>query len=70
VVHLALWTLLYGLVGIQAAWVARPFVGNPASRDVHALFRPLESSAFDATQTLIGSNLGVLSGDVQPRLEE
>jgi hypothetical protein len=67
VLHLVAWTLLYGLVGIQAAWVARPFVGNPASRDANALFRPLEGSAFDATHTLIESNMTVLSGDDGPR---
>ena len=66
VAHLTMWMLLYAAVGIQAAWVTRPFVGNPASRDGNAIFRPLEGSAFDATRTLIESNLDVLNGHVDP----
>jgi cytochrome bd-type quinol oxidase subunit 1 len=55
VVHLLAWTALYGLVGIQMAWVVRPFVGTPGSPVV--AFRPLESSGLDAASTLWRSNI-------------
>ena len=57
VMHLAAWMAIYGMVGIQAAWTLRPFVGNPESRDEFVLVRPLEDTAFDATATLIRSNI-------------
>ncbi|SEK91527.1 hypothetical protein SAMN05444354_10359 [Stigmatella aurantiaca] len=60
VLHLLAWTALYGMVGMQMAWVVRPFVGTPGSPTV--AFRPLESSAFDAATTLLRSNLDSLDG--------
>lgn len=57
VLHLAAWTLIYGMVGMQAAWTTRPFVGNPESRGEFALVRPLEDTAFEATATLVESAL-------------
>ncbi|MDY7231360.1 hypothetical protein [Hyalangium rubrum] len=63
--HLLAWTALYGMVGIQMAWVVRPFVGTPGSPSV--AFRPLERSAFDAASTLWRSNVDSLTGDWRPR---
>ena len=61
--HLAAWTLLYGMVGLQAAWMLRPFVGTPTDTSGKlALFRPLDRSAFDATWNLFGSNVNSLTG--------
>jgi hypothetical protein len=65
VLHLLAWTALYGMVGVQMAWVVRPFVGNPGSATV--VFRPLESSAFDAAATLWRSNVDSLTGEWRPR---
>jgi hypothetical protein len=64
VLHLLAWTALYGMVGLQMAWVVRPFVGTPGSPT--AAFRPLESSAFDAASTLLRSNLDSLEGAPHP----
>ncbi|XXF78031.1 hypothetical protein P2318_34040 [Myxococcaceae bacterium GXIMD 01537] len=57
VLHLAAWTAVYAMVGVQMAWVVRPFVGTPNGEGL-VLLRPLERSAFDAAVTLVGSNLG------------
>jgi hypothetical protein len=65
VIHLLAWTALYGMVGVQMAWVVRPFVGNPGSATV--VIRPLESSAFDAAATLWRSNVDTFTGDWRPR---
>lgn len=65
VLHLLAWTALYGMVGVQLAWVVRPFVGNPGSSAV--VLRPLESSAFDAASTLWRSNVDSVTGDWTPR---
>jgi hypothetical protein len=65
VIHLLAWTALYGMVGVQMAWVVRPFVGNPGSPTV--AIRPLESSAFDAAATLLRSNVDTLNGEWRPR---
>jgi hypothetical protein len=65
VIHLLAWTALYGMVGIQMAWVVRPFVGNPGSPTV--AIRPLESSAFDAASTLWRSNVDSVTGEWRPR---
>jgi len=67
VLHLLAWTALYGMVGVQMAWVVRPFVGTPGSPSV--VMRPLESSAFDAAATLWRSNLDSLTGEWRPRAE-
>ncbi len=64
VLHLLAWTALYGMVGVQMAWVVRPFVGTPGSPTV--AFRPLESSAFDAAATLWRSNVDSLTGEWRP----
>lgn len=61
VLHLLAWTAVYGMVGVQMAWVVRPFVGTPGEAGV-VLLRPLERSAFDATLTLVGSNLDSVGG--------
>jgi hypothetical protein len=68
VLHLLAWTALYGMVGVQMAWVVRPFVGNPGSPTV--VLRPLESSAFDAASTLWRSNVDSVTGDWRPRSSE
>lgn len=65
VLHLVAWTALYGMVGIQMAWVVRPFVGTPGSSA--AFLRPLEGSAFDAAATLWRSNVDSLKGEWRPR---
>jgi hypothetical protein len=68
VLHLLAWTALYGMVGVQMAWVVRPFVGNPGSPT--AALRPLESSAFDAASTLWRSNVDSVTGDWSPRASD
>ncbi|HEX8703966.1 MAG TPA: hypothetical protein VF815_34360 [Myxococcaceae bacterium] len=65
VLHLLAWTALYGMVGVQMAWVVRPFVGNPGRPT--AVIRPLESSAFDAAATLWRTNIDSLTGEWRPR---
>jgi hypothetical protein len=40
------WTLIYGVVGAQMAWILRPFVGTPDLP--FSLFRPRESNFFMA----------------------
>ncbi|MGI5863917.1 MAG: hypothetical protein ACOX6T_17935 [Myxococcales bacterium] len=56
VAHLAVWTAIYGLVGLQLAWIVRPFVGAPDSHDELVLYRPLERTAFDAVSRLVATN--------------
>lgn len=68
VLHLVAWTAVYGMVGVQLAWVVRPFVGTPGEEGV-VLFRPLERSAFDAAVTLVGSNVDTVSGRRERRPE-
>jgi hypothetical protein len=43
---LQLWIVIYGLVGVQMAWVLRPFIGNPDGP--MALFRPVGGNFFEA----------------------
>jgi hypothetical protein len=69
VLHLLAWTAVYGMVGVQMAWVVRPFVGTP-NREGLVLFRPLERSAFDAAGTLVDSNLDSVSGRRTARHED
>ncbi len=38
------WILVYGLVGVQMAWILRPFIGSPDLE--FTLFRPRSSSFF------------------------
>lgn len=54
---LVLWIVLFGLVGMQMAWVLRPFIGAPDTP--FALFRPTESNAFAAVLRTLGRLLGV-----------
>lgn len=61
VLHLLAWTAVYGMVGVQMAWVVRPFVGTPNGQGL-VVFRPLERSAFDAAGTLVDSNVSTLGG--------
>jgi hypothetical protein len=42
---LQLWVVIYGLVGVQMAWILRPFVGNP-ERPL-SIFRPIGGSFFE-----------------------
>lgn len=65
VAHLAVWTAIYGLVGLQLAWIVRPFVGAPDSRDELVLFRPLERTAFDAVSRLVATNARFL---IEPKV--
>lgn len=69
VLHLAAWTILYGMVGMQSAWTLRPFVGTPEDTGELVVLRPLEKSAFDASAKLIQSNTRVLLGQ-EPSREE
>jgi hypothetical protein len=52
---LQVWLLVYAYVGMQMAWMLRPFVGNPASG--FSFFRPLSGSFFtgvmDALTTVL-----------------
>lgn len=48
--HLLVWSALFGLVGLQCAWLVRPFVGAPGEPGRVVLFRPLERTAFDALE--------------------
>lgn len=61
--HLFAWALIYGMVGMQSAWMLRPFVGSPEDTRGHlVVLRPLERSAFDATLTLMRSNANAVFG--------
>lgn len=46
--HLLAWTAIFGLVGLQCAWLARPFIGAPSVDPKLVVVRPLERTAFDA----------------------
>jgi hypothetical protein len=46
--HLLAWATMFGLVGLQCAWLARPFIGAPSPDSQVVLLRPLERTAFDA----------------------
>lgn len=41
---LQLWIVIYGLVGVQMAWILRPFIGNPDSP--LSIFRPVGGNFF------------------------
>jgi hypothetical protein len=61
--HLAAWTAIYGLVGLQSAWMLRPFVGTPHDVDEgFVVVRPLERTAFDAVNRLVVSGVNSASG--------
>ncbi|HEY3445369.1 MAG TPA: hypothetical protein VGK67_03350 [Myxococcales bacterium] len=67
--HLLAWTALFGLVGLQCAWLVRPFIGAPsATPQALVLTRPLERTAFDALQRTASSAIETaLSDRVAPR---
>lgn len=69
VLHLTAWTALYAMVGIQMAWVLRPFVGNPGAPRGEWL-RPIESSAFDAAAQLLDTNVRTATGRWTPARSE
>lgn len=54
---LQLWILIYGLVGVQMAWILRPFVGNPEGE--LAFFRPVGGNFFEGLFRAIERLLGV-----------
>jgi uncharacterized membrane protein YesL len=56
-----IWVLVFGLVGLQMAWVMRPFIGAPGSPFV--LFRGTDSNAFAAILNVLGKLIGI-----EPRL--
>lgn len=39
------WMLLFGLVGMQGAWMLRPFIGHP--KEPYAAFRHLDGNVFE-----------------------
>lgn len=47
------WIIVFGLVGVQMAWVLRPFIGDP--RQPFAWFRPRSSNFFEALFATIQS---------------
>jgi hypothetical protein len=49
------WTVIYGIVGAQMAWILRPFVGTPDLP--FSLFRPRESNGFMAVLRALGELL-------------
>lgn len=53
---LMLWVVIFGTIGLQMAWVLRPFIGGPNSAFV--LFRDTQSNAFAAIFRAIGGLLG------------
>ena len=52
-----LWLMLFGLVGMQMAWVLRPFIGNPNA--AFEWFRPREGNFFIAVGTMLLRVLGL-----------
>lgn len=54
---LQLWIVIYGLVGVQMAWVLRPFVGNPDGP--MALFRPVGGNFFEGLFHSLSRFLGM-----------
>ncbi len=55
---LAAFALVYGLVGMQMAWVLRPWVGSWGID--YTPFRPIESSIFETLGKLIAESMGAL----------
>ncbi|MGC4032374.1 MAG: hypothetical protein QM754_11705 [Tepidisphaeraceae bacterium] len=51
-----IWVLVFGLVGLQMAWVLRPFIGSPGKE--FTWFRPIGGSVFES----IGMQLRTLFG--------
>lgn len=58
---LAFWTLLFGLVGMQGAWMMRPFIGNPALE--FRAFRHLHGNIFKELGRPILKRMGDGEGD-------
>lgn len=49
-----LWVVAFGLVGVQMAWIIRPFIGNPAADDTaFTIFREPTSNFFSAFFSVI-----------------
>jgi len=53
---LAIWVLIYSLVGAQMGWILRPFIGNPDS--AFTWLRPREGSFFQAVWQSLHHLLG------------
>lgn len=45
-VFFSIWVVIYALVGLQMAWILRPFIGAPGSE--FTLFRPRTSNVFES----------------------
>ena len=45
-VFFSVWVVIYALVGLQMAWILRPFIGAPGSE--FTLFRPRTSNVFES----------------------
>ena len=45
-VFFSIWVVIYALVGLQMAWILRPFIGTPGSD--FTLFRPRTSNVFES----------------------
>ncbi|MCE5230940.1 hypothetical protein LLG95_15285 [bacterium] len=58
---IALWLLLYIFVGVQLAWVLRPFVGSPGEK--FEVFRPRSGNFYESVMHSVGK---VLSGQEKP----
>jgi hypothetical protein len=54
---LQIWIVIYALVGLQMAWILRPFVGKPDAP--LALFRPLGGNFFESFVHTIQRLLGI-----------
>ena len=54
---LQLWIVIFGAVGLQMAWVLRPFIGAPGTP--FSLFRDTQSNGFAAVARVIGTFIGL-----------
>jgi hypothetical protein len=52
-----IWVIVFGLVGMQMAWVLRPFIGNPQLP--FSWFRPPSSNFFEAVTHAVQKLFGV-----------
>lgn len=53
---LAAWLIIFGVVGLQMAWVLRPFIGAPD--EPFTLFRPTDGNIFHALERLVRAVMG------------
>jgi hypothetical protein len=51
------WVVIFGCVGLQMAWVMRPFIGAPGVG--FAIFRATESNALEAVLRVLGALFGI-----------